>query len=241
MEASSVRKIYVDSRRKTPSSISTSDFEFELNRAITLPRKCVAFVTDIHLPHSWYNVDEHAQYLYVQESSNAYSPVLAEVYRDGMRKIELPAGHYTGTGLASALQTELRKSTVHAGRNTYDCTYSGTTGKIEISLTNDLALTHDVSLATATGSVWKVYNGSTYVYDEALERTGQLTYSYVASGFQETMTVSAIDPVGQTFTAVTSVGNTYSIVGTRRSRGWRISIRAATGTGGRSSPCSFSS
>ena len=52
MEASSVRKIYVDSRRKTPSSISTSDFEFELNRAITLPRKCVAFVTDIHLPHS---------------------------------------------------------------------------------------------------------------------------------------------------------------------------------------------
>ena len=67
MEASSVRKIYVDSRRKTPSSISTSDFEFELNRAITLPRKCVAFVTDIHLPHSWYNVDEHAQYLYIKE------------------------------------------------------------------------------------------------------------------------------------------------------------------------------
>ena len=91
MEASSVRKIYIDSRRKTPSSNSSSDFEFELNRAITLPRKCVAFVTDIHLPHSWYNVDEHAQFLYVQESSNAYSPVLSEVFRDGVRKIELPA------------------------------------------------------------------------------------------------------------------------------------------------------
>ena len=148
-----MRKIYVDSRRKTPSSISTSDFEFELNRAITLPRKCVAFVTDIHLPHSWYNVDDHAQYLYVLEGSDAYSPVLAEVYRDGMRKIELPAGHYTGTGLASALETKLRKSTVHAGRNTYDVQYSGTTGKIEISLTNDLALTHDVSLASASGTI----------------------------------------------------------------------------------------
>ena len=91
MEASSVRKIYVSSRRKTPSSNSSSDFEFELNRAITLPRKCVAFVSDIHLPHSWYNEDEHAQFLYVQESSNAYSPVLAEVFRDGMRKNELRA------------------------------------------------------------------------------------------------------------------------------------------------------
>ena len=83
------------------------------------------------------------------------------------------------------------------------------TGKIDISLTNDQGLTHDVSLATTTGSIWKVYNGETYVYDEALQRTGQLTYSYVASGFQETMTVSAIDPLGQTFTAVTSAGNTY--------------------------------
>ena len=209
METSSVRKIYVDSRRKTPSSKSTSDFEFELNRTITLPRKCVAFVTDIHLPHSWYNVDDHAQFLYVQESSHAYTVVLSEIFRDGVRKIELPAGHYTGTSLASALQQELRLSTVHAGRNTYDVHYSSTTGKIEISLTNDLALTHDVSLASSTGSIWKVFNGESYVYDEALTRTGTLTYSYTASGFAETMTVSAIDPIGKTFTAVTSAGNTY--------------------------------
>ena len=124
--------------------------------------------------------------LYVQESSDAYSSVLSEVFRDGVRKIELTAGHHTGTGLASALQTELRKSSVHANRNTYDCAYSSMTGKIEISLMNDQGLTHDVSLVTATGSVWKVYNGSTYVSDEALQRTGQLAYSYVASGFQET-------------------------------------------------------
>ena len=118
-------------------------------------------------------------------------------------------GHYTGTGLASALLTELCKGTVHAGRNTYDVQYSGTTGKIEISQTNDQGVPHDVSLGASTGSVWKVYNNGTYVYDEALQRTGQLTYSYVASGFQENMTVSAIDPVAKTFYAVTSAGNTY--------------------------------
>ena len=76
-------------------------------------------------------------------------------------------GHYTGTGLASALLTELCKGTVHAGRNTYDVQYSGTMGKIEISLTNDQGLT------ASTGPVWKVYNGETYVYVEALPRIGR--------------------------------------------------------------------
>ena len=209
MESSSVRKIYVDSRRKTPGSVSSSDFEFELNRAITLPRKCVAFVTDIHLPHSWYNVDEHAQYLYVQETSDAYSSVLSEVFRDGVRRIELAPAHHTGTLLASVIETELQQSTVHAGRNTYDVTYSSTTGKIEISLTNDLGQTYEASLASSTGTIWKVYNGDAYSYDEALQRTGALTYSYVAGGFVETLTVSGIDPINKTFTAVTSAGNTY--------------------------------
>ena len=41
--------------------------ECELNRAITLPRRCAGFVTDIHLMHSWYNVDEHAHRLYYVE------------------------------------------------------------------------------------------------------------------------------------------------------------------------------
>ena len=69
MEASSTRKIYVDSRRKTPSSVTSSDFEWELARSITLStRKCVAFVADIHLPHSWHNVDSHAKNLYINEA-----------------------------------------------------------------------------------------------------------------------------------------------------------------------------
>ena len=67
METTAVRKLLIDSRFRNADSVSSTDFQFELNRSITLPRKCVAFVTDIHLPHSWYNVDDHAHRLFWME------------------------------------------------------------------------------------------------------------------------------------------------------------------------------
>ena len=217
METSSTRKIYVDSRRKTPSSESSSDFFFELNRSVTLPRKCVAFVTDIHLPHSWYNVDTHAQFLYIQEHSDVvYSgQVPPQLFREGVRRVQIPAGHYTGTDLATALQQQLRTSTVHAGLNTYNVAYSSITGKIEISLTNDLdsanvlPLTHIVSLGAPTGSHWKIYNAEVENSPEFLTRTGALTYTYTAQNQPHTMTISEIDYANRTFKAVTSAGSTY--------------------------------
>ena len=217
METSSTRKIYVDSRRKTPSSESTSDFFFELNRSVTLPRKCVAFVTDIHLPHSWYNVDTHAQFLYIQEHSDVvYSgQVPPQLFREGVRRVQIPAGHYTGTDLAAALQLQLRTSTVHAGLNTYNVAYSSITGKIEISLTNDLdsanvlPLTHIVSLGAPTGSHWKIYNAEVENSPEFLTRTGALTYTYTAQNQPHTMTISEIDYANRTFKAVTTAGSTY--------------------------------
>ena len=62
-----VRKIYIDSRFKKDTSRSTSDFEFELSRVVTLPKRCAGFITDIHLVHSWFNVDAHNQNLYYLE------------------------------------------------------------------------------------------------------------------------------------------------------------------------------
>ena len=176
MEASSVRKIYVDSRRKTPSSASSSDFEWELARSITLPRKCVAFVTDIHLPHSWYNVDSHAQHLYINEAFD-------ETHEGGglaqiVRRVTLSPGHRTGTTLAADLQTGLQDLTVMPD-HTWTCTYSGQTGKIEIACTHNLGLTHMVSLAGATPSIWQIYDDNTLNHDVALTRTGLFTYAYI--------------------------------------------------------------
>ena len=60
-----VRKIMIDSRFR--KSGTPGNFTYELNRAITLPSKCAGFITDIELVHSWYNVDDHNEFLYFLE------------------------------------------------------------------------------------------------------------------------------------------------------------------------------
>ena len=203
MEASSVRKIYVDSGRKTPSSNSSSDFEFELNRAITLPRKCVAFVTDIHLPHSWYNVDSQAQHLYINEAFD-------ETHEGGglaqiVRRVTLSPGHRTGTSLASDLQAGLQDLTAMPD-HTWTCTYSSQTGTLEIACTHNLGLTHMVSLAGATPSIWQIYNDNTLIREVALTRIGSLTYAYNEAGFDKVLHVSGINPQTRTFLVKSFVG-----------------------------------
>jgi hypothetical protein len=41
-----INKIYIDSRHKTTSSKSDSDFEIQLTEAINLPDNCVRVVSD---------------------------------------------------------------------------------------------------------------------------------------------------------------------------------------------------
>ena len=141
--------------------MSISDFEWEQARSITLPRKCVAFVTDIHLSHSWHNIDEHAQHLYITEAFDQTHEGggLAQI----VRRVTLSPGHRTGTTLAADLQTGLQDLTTMPD-HTWTATYSSQTGKIEIACTHNLGLTHLVSLASTTGPVWQDYNGETFVY-----------------------------------------------------------------------------
>ena len=61
-----ITKVYIDSRFKTKDSKSNSDFKYELVESIQLPDKCAAYVDDVIIPVSWYNIDEHNRYLYVR-------------------------------------------------------------------------------------------------------------------------------------------------------------------------------
>ena len=113
-DPSFTRKIYIDSRQATQSSRSTSDFDVVLGRDVVLPPKAAGFVTDIHIPHSWYTVDDGSQYLYVRIKAGSEL---------GFR-VQLPKGNYTGEELASELQTLLRTAlagltAVNAGSQFY--------------------------------------------------------------------------------------------------------------------------
>ncbi len=49
------------------------DFTYELNRATTPLSKCAGLITDIELVHSWYNVDDHNEFLYFLERFGQYT------------------------------------------------------------------------------------------------------------------------------------------------------------------------
>ena len=74
-----IKKVYIDSRFKTKDSKSNSEFKYELVESIQLPDKCVCFVDDVIVPHSWYNIDENNRYLYIrrfQDLSNTKTCLL---------------------------------------------------------------------------------------------------------------------------------------------------------------------
>ena len=115
-DPSFTRKIYIDSLQATQSSRSTSDFDVVLGRDVVLPPKAAGFVTDIHIPHSWYTIDDGSQFLYARIKPASGSEL-------GFR-VQLPKGNYTGEELATQLQTLLRTAlagltTVNAGSQFY--------------------------------------------------------------------------------------------------------------------------
>ena len=46
-----IKKIYIDSRNRTPDSISGSNFKIQLDSSIQMSENCVFFVTDVCIPH----------------------------------------------------------------------------------------------------------------------------------------------------------------------------------------------
>ena len=53
------KKIYVDSKFRSPGSESSSDFKFELPETLTFAENTVFYLDDICIPHSWDTVIEN--------------------------------------------------------------------------------------------------------------------------------------------------------------------------------------
>ena len=95
-----IRKLYIDSRYRTPDSNSTSDFEIELPQTVNVERNALGWITDLHLPVTFYNIDDHCNRLYVR-TAGTFSGVQAEA---GIDIVELTPGNYTGETLATELR-----------------------------------------------------------------------------------------------------------------------------------------
>ena len=89
-----VKKIYVDSRYRTVSSNSDSDFSIQLNRNIYLPEHCVMHIENCVIPHSWYTIEKDVNdkmyFIINGDTTTAFT-------------ITIPSANYTGAQLIAAL------------------------------------------------------------------------------------------------------------------------------------------
>ena len=61
-----INKIYIDSRHKTASSVSDSDFEIQLKEPINLPDNCVCVVSDIILKNTLTTIEKFNENMFVR-------------------------------------------------------------------------------------------------------------------------------------------------------------------------------
>ena len=100
-----IRKIYCDSRFRTPQSASSSDFEIDLPNSVVIPRKAIGWISDLHPPVSFYNVDEHNNVLYLSMSA-----VYDGSEETRVKAVSLTPQNYSGETLAAEMTSKLNET-----------------------------------------------------------------------------------------------------------------------------------
>jgi hypothetical protein len=98
------KKIYIDTRFKTPESRSDADFFVELPSTVNIPENCVCYIDDIVIPMSWNTVDARNNKLYVRID------YLLGTARHAFYLIQLPIKNYSNVQYAAALEFSLNAS-----------------------------------------------------------------------------------------------------------------------------------
>ena len=131
-----IKKLYLDSRYKRKDSVSNSECKFELQQAIHLPLNCVAYIDDVQIPHTWYNVSSTSNKLYIRSRTTASYP-----YTLYDHVVTMDPKNYT----LALLSTELNSKLL--------ATFSG----------NQLTCSHNerrgtITLTSATGFAHRVFS-----------------------------------------------------------------------------------
>ena len=100
-----IKKIYVDTKKKTQDSFSNSRFKWELPETISLPHNTIFYIDDICIPHSWYTIESNMNdRLYVQVSDNNANYLLRG---NNCQIVMLTAGHYNLQTLAAEINSKM--------------------------------------------------------------------------------------------------------------------------------------
>ena len=93
-----VKKVYIDSRFRTPDSLSTSSFKFQLSRNLYMPKNTVFYVEDVCIPNTWLTIETGVNdRLYVRYAAG--QGFYFDVY------VTIGMGQYDVSTFATALQS----------------------------------------------------------------------------------------------------------------------------------------
>ena len=177
-----IKKLYLDSRYKRHDSASNSNCKFELKQAIHLPLNCIAYIDDIQIPHTWYNISSSNNKLYVRMKNG--TTVLDNI-------IQLDVKYYAVSELATDLNAKLAAA---ISNSNLTCTHN--VRKSTITFTSNNGFHHrifsDEELADMTSTLngdvaWSggtINATSPQSLNDVLRISGDT--SYVFMGAQET-------------------------------------------------------
>ena len=125
------KKVYVDTKFKSPDSKSTSDFSIELPETAHFNDNSVFYIDDVSIPHTWYSIEEDLNdkiYMRLTETSNNINITHSYI-------ITLTAGNYTGAEMATMIQTKINAYTGAMTQIDYfTVSYSSPKNTIQITL-----------------------------------------------------------------------------------------------------------
>ena len=169
-----ITKVYIDSRFKTKDSKSNSDFKYELVESIQLPDKCAAYVDDVIIPVSWYNIDENNRYLYVRRFED-----LTNTKTDRIVPIEI--SNHTPDTLTDAVQDALNTA---YGTGVFSVSYDSRKLKLYIrpEPQSEVKVFTDEELIGVNDWSGATYNSSNLM--SANEVVGNYTIQYFTTTFE---------------------------------------------------------
>ena len=128
-----IKKVYIDTRFKTPDSKSDSDFFIELPRSLNVPEDTICYVTDIVIPVSWTTIGARNNQLYLYTNYTDWAGFESRSHH----MITLPSKNYNGVSFADALKTALNAmNTIYDDKLVFDVTYNPNDNEITIGQLN---------------------------------------------------------------------------------------------------------
>ena len=122
------KKVYIDTKYKTPDSISTSDFSIELPEVMLCPSNTVMYIDDISIPHSWTTIEPGINsrlYFFIFLTGNPSTNFSYIAY--------LSDGNYIGPDFAVEIQNKMNAAaSQYVGL--FTTAYDAKTNTIKISI-----------------------------------------------------------------------------------------------------------